>query len=150
MIHEELKQLESIYLQLNDAFYNEDEYKMKILFNEFINNFPQYIKSKDDNISDVFIEHGKIPGRPCSIFLIGGDTLRYNIEGCLRTIWAILESNKYQTFSSHCIEVLYFPQKAFTPTDIGPIQPELKSFSWNIELDILAPAIRRCAMLMCK
>ena len=31
MIHEELKQLESIYLQLNDAFYNEDEYKMKIL-----------------------------------------------------------------------------------------------------------------------
>ena len=35
--YEELKQLESIYLQLNDAFYNEDEYKMKILFNEFIN-----------------------------------------------------------------------------------------------------------------
>ena len=30
----------------------------------------------------------------------------------------ILESNKYQTFSSHCIEVLYFPQKKFTPTDI--------------------------------
>ena len=69
MIHEELKQLESIYLLLNDAFYNEDENKMKILFNEFINNFPQYIKSKNDNISDVFIEHGKIPGRPCSIFL---------------------------------------------------------------------------------
>lgn len=118
MIHEELKQLENIYLLLNDAFYNEDENKMKILFNEFINNFPQYIKSKNDNISDVFIEHGKIPGRPCSIFLIGGDTLRYNIEGCLRTIWVILESNKYQTFSSHCIEVLYFPQKEFTPTDI--------------------------------
>ena len=76
MIHEELKQLENIYLLLNDAFYNEDENKMKILFNEFINNFPQYIKSKNDNISDVFIEHGKIPGRPCSIFLIGGDTLR--------------------------------------------------------------------------
>ena len=36
MIHEELKQLESIYLLLNDAFYNEDENKMKILFNEFI------------------------------------------------------------------------------------------------------------------
>ena len=30
----------------------------------------------------------------------------------------ILESNKYQTFSSNCIEVLYFQLKEFTPTDI--------------------------------
>ncbi len=118
MTHEELKQLESIYLQLNNAYYNGDKYNMKLLFDNFTKQFPQYNLSKQNNIFDVFEEHGEKPGLPCSIYLIEGSTLQYNIEGCLRTIWAILESNKYQTFSSHCIEVLYFPLKAFTPTDV--------------------------------
>ena len=64
------------------------------------------------------MEHSLYPLASCSIDLVYGVELNYNIEGCLRTIWAILESNKYQTFSSHCIEVIYFPQKAFTPTDV--------------------------------
>jgi hypothetical protein len=118
MIHEELKQLESIYLQLNNAYYNGDKYKMKSLFDNFTKQFPQYNLSKQNNIFEVFEEHGEKPGLPCSIYLIEGSTLLYNIEGCIRTIWTILESYKYQTFSSHCIEVLYFPQKEFAPTDI--------------------------------
>ena len=71
------------------------------------------------------MEHSLYPLVSCSIDLVYDAELNYNIEGALRTIGEILESNKYQTFSSHCIEVLYFPQKAFTPTDVlytTPIQ----------------------------
>lgn len=118
MTHGELIQLESIYLQLNNAYYNGDKCNMRILFDNFTKQFPQYNLSKQSNIFEVFKEHGESPGFPCSIYLIDGLTLQYNIEGCLRTIWAILESNKYQTFSSHCIGILYFSPKAFTFTDI--------------------------------
>ena len=54
MIHEELKQLESIYLQLNNAYYNGDKYKMKSLFDNFTKQFPQYNLSKQNNIFEVF------------------------------------------------------------------------------------------------
>lgn len=59
MIHEELKQLESIYLQLNNAYYNGDKYKMKSLFDNFTKQFPQYNLSKQNNIFEVFEEHGE-------------------------------------------------------------------------------------------
>ena len=49
-------------------------------------------------------------------------------EGVL-TIESIFEENKYQTFSSNCIEVLYFPQKAFTPTDILYTTPKQNNYS---------------------
>ena len=78
MIHEELKQLESIYLQLNNAYYNRDKYKMKSLFDNFTKQFPQYNLSKQNNIFEVFEEHGEKPGLPCSIYLIEGSTLLYN------------------------------------------------------------------------
>lgn len=39
MAHENLKQLESIYLQLNNAYYNGDKYNMRLLFKTLQTNF---------------------------------------------------------------------------------------------------------------
>lgn len=118
MTNEKLKQLKGIYLKLNSAYFEKNEHNMKKLFDEYNKQFPQYLQSNHENIREVFTEHGEKADRPCSIYSIYGDALKYNIEGGLRTIWSILESNKYQTFSSHCIQVIYFSQKTFETTDI--------------------------------
>ena len=118
MEKEKLQRLESIYVRMNFAYNQRNENGMRMLFKEFDVSFPEFKNNRWEYINNVFIEHSLYPLASCSIDLIYGVELNYNIEGCLRTIWAILESNKYQTFSSHCIEVLYFPQKAFTPTEV--------------------------------
>ncbi len=94
MTHEELIQLECIYQQLDNAYHNGDKCNMRILFDNFTKHFPQYDLSKQSNIFEVFKENGESPGLPCSIYLIDGLKLQYYIEGCLRTIWVILEFNK--------------------------------------------------------
>lgn len=125
MEKEKLQKLESIYVRLNFAYNQRNENDMRLLFKEFDLSYPEFKNNKWENINKIFKEHSLYPLAPCPIDLVYGAELNYNIEGCLRTIWAILKSNKYQTFSSHSIEVLYFPQKAFTPTDVlytNPIQ----------------------------
>ena len=118
MEEEKLQKLESIYVRMNFAYNQRNENDMRMLFKEFDVSYPEFRNNRWENVNNVFMEHSVYPLASCSIDLVYGAELNYNIEGCLRTIWAILESNKYQTFSSHCIEVLYFPQKKFTPTDI--------------------------------
>ena len=100
------------------AYYQRNENDMRMLFKEFDISYPEFKNNRWVNVNNVFMEHSLYPLASCSIDLVYGIELNYNIKGCLRTIRTILESNKYQTFSSHCIEVLYFPQKAFTPTDV--------------------------------
>ena len=118
MDNERLQKLESIYVQMNFAYNQRNENDMRMLFKKFDISYPEFKNNRWVNVNNVFLEHSLYPLASCSIDLVYGVELNYNIEGCLRTIWAILESNKYQTFSSHCIEVIYFPQKAFTPTDV--------------------------------
>lgn len=118
MDNERLQKLESIYVQMNFAYNQRNENDMRMLFKEFDISYPEFKNNRWVNVNNVFLEHSLYPLASCSIDLVYGVELNYNIEGCLRTIWAILESNKYQTFSSYCIEVIYFPQKAFTPTDV--------------------------------
>ena len=118
MENERLQKLESIYVQMNFAYNMKNENTMKSSVVEFHRYFPDKRPDEDRNIRKVFSEHNETICLPCSIYLIHGDILLYNIQGCLRTIESIFEENKYQTFSSHCIEVLYFPQKEFAPTDI--------------------------------
>ena len=103
---------------MNFAYNQRNENDMRMLFKKFDISYPEFKNNRWVNVNNVFLEHSLYPLASCSIDLVYGVELNYNIEGCLRTIWAILESNKYQTFSSHCIEVIYFPQKAFTPTDV--------------------------------
>lgn len=125
MEKEKLQKLESIYVQLNFAYNQRNENDMRMLFKEFDVSYPEFRNNRWENVNNVFMEHSLYPLASCSIDLVYDAELNYNIEGALRTIGEILESNKYQTFSSHCIEVLYFPQKAFTPTDVlytTPIQ----------------------------
>lgn len=118
MDNERLQKLESIYVQMNFAYNQRNENDMRMLFKKFDISYPEFKNNRWVNVNNVFLEHSLYPLASCSIDLVYGVELNYNIEGCLRTIWTILESNKYQTFSSHCIEVIYFPQKAFTPTDV--------------------------------
>jgi len=118
MDNERLQKLESIYVQMNFAYNQRNENDMRMLFKKFDISYPEFKNNRWVNVNNVLLEHSLYPLASCSIDLVYGVELNYNIEGCLRTIWAILESNKYQTFSSHCIEVIYFPQKAFTPTDV--------------------------------
>lgn len=125
MEKEKLQKLESIYVRMNFAYNQRNENDMRMLFKEFDVSFPEFKNNRWEYVNNVFMEHSLYPLASCPIDLVYGVDLNYNIEGCLRTIWAILESNKYQTFSSHCIEVLYFPQKAFAPIDVlytTPIQ----------------------------
>lgn len=134
MEKEKLQKLESIYVQMNFAYNMKNETTMKASIMEFHRCFPDKRQDEDRNIHKVFSEHNETIGIPCSIYLIHGDILHYNIEGCLRTIETIFEENKYQTFSSHCIEVLYFPQKMFAPSDILytiPIQKNNNSEKLN-------------------
>ena len=144
MEKEKLQKLESIYVQLNFAYNQRNENDMRMLFKEFDVSYPEFRNNRWENVNNVFIEHSLYPLASCSIDLVYGTELDYNIEGCLRTIWAILESNKYQTFSSNCIEVLYFPQKAFTPTDIlytTPIQNNYSEKSNTLKVaDLLSVA----------
>lgn len=118
MEKERLQKLESIYVRMNFAYNQRNENDMRMLFKEFDISYPEFKNNRKDNINNVFMEHSLYPLASRSIDLVYGVELNYNIEGCLRTIWAILKSNKYQTFSSHCIEVLFFPQKVFTPTEV--------------------------------
>ena len=118
MDKERLEKLESIYVQMNFAYNQRNENTMKASIIEFHRCFPDKRQDEDCNIRKVFSEHNETICFPCPIYSIFGDILSYNIEGCLRTIESIFEENKYQTFSPRCIEVLYFPQKAFTPTDV--------------------------------
>lgn len=118
MDNKRLQTLESIYTQMNFAYYTGNENNMKMLFDEFGNQYHEFEYIRKTNINNVFIEHSLLPLASCPIEKVFGVELKYNIEGCLRTIWSILESNKYQTFSYHSIQVIYFPQKAFVSTDI--------------------------------
>ena len=117
MEKEKLQKLESIYVQMNFACNMRNENTMKSSIVEFHRCFPDKRQDEDRNIRKVFLEHNETICLPCSIYSIHGDILLYNIQGCLRTIESVFEENKYQTFSSHCIEVLYFPQKEFAPSD---------------------------------
>lgn len=118
MEKEKLQKLESIYVRMNFAYNMKNENTMKASIMEFHRCFPDKRQDEDCNIRKVFSEHNETICFPCPIYSIFGDILSYNIVGCLRTIESIFEENKYQTFSPRCIEVLYFPQKAFTPTDV--------------------------------
>lgn len=118
MEKERLQKLESIYVRMNFAYNQRNENDMRMLFKEFDISYPEFKNNRRVNVNNVFMEHSLYPLASRSIDLVYGVELNYNIEGCLRTIWAILESNKYQPFSSHCIEVLFFPQKVFTPTEV--------------------------------
>ena len=126
MEKEKLQKLESIHVKLNFAYHSRNENVMKLLFKEFENNYPELGRLRLYNTHCVFSEHS-LPSfySTNTIDNLFGVDLYSNIEGCLRTIESIFEENKYQTFSSHYIEVLYFPQKAFTPIDVlytTPIQ----------------------------
>jgi len=144
MEKEKLQNLESIYVRMNFAYNQRNENDMRMLFKEFDISYPEFKNNRWTNVNNVFMEHSLYSLASCSIDLVYGVELNYNIKGCLRTIWAILESNKYQTFSSHCIEVLYFPQKAFTPTDVlytVPIQNNKSENSNTLKVaDLLSVA----------
>ncbi len=145
MEKEKLQKLESIYVQLNFAYNQRNENDMRMLFKEFDVSYPEFRNNRWENVNNVFIEHSLYPLASCSIDWVYGVELNYNIEGCLRTIWTILESNKYQTFSSHCIEVLYFPQKAFTPTDVlytVPIQNNKSKNSSTLKVSDLLSVVK--------
>ena len=119
MEKEKLQKLESIHVKLNFAYHNRNENVMKLLFKEFEYNYPEFGRLRLYNTHCVFTEHS-LPSFNSinTIDNLFGVDLYCNIEGCLRTIESIFKENKYLTFSSHCIEVLYFPQKEFAPTDI--------------------------------
>ena len=141
MEKEKLQKLESIYVRMNFAYNQRNENDMRMLFKEFDVSFPEFKNNRWKNVNNVFMEHSLYPLASCSIDLVYGIELNYNIEGCLRTIWSILESNKYLTFSSHCIEVLYFPQKAFTPTDILYTQNNNSEKAYTLKVsDLLSVA----------
>ena len=103
MENERLQKLESIYVQMNFAYNQRNEKTMKASIIEFHRCFPDKRQDEDCNIRKVFSEHNETICLPCSIYLIHGNILLYNIQGCLRTIESIFEENKYQTFSSNCI-----------------------------------------------
>ena len=118
MDNKKLQKLESIYVQMTFAYNAQNENEMKKLFNEFGNLYPEFKDNRRRNVNKIFIEHLLWPLASCPIELIFGVELNYNVEGCLRTIEPILRENQYQTFSSQCIQTLYFSQKTFETTDV--------------------------------
>ena len=118
MKKEKLQTLDSIYLEMNIAYYGNDEPKMKKLFNQFEHNYPEYIQQMQCNIISVFKEHQEEPCFPFPIDFMSGYMLRYNIKGCLKTIESMFIINNYQTISSQSIQTLYFPKTPFSPSDI--------------------------------
>lgn len=117
-IEEQIKNnnLDFIYSNLSFAYLNGDADQMRFYFGKFQNDYPEYFGQMDSCVRCVFYENKCMPGERTPIQNIFGNTLKFNIEGCLRAIEKVLDDKSYLPFSLGAIQTLYYPQVSFTPT----------------------------------
>ena len=109
--------LDLIYSNLSFAYLNNDVDQMRFYYGKFQNEYPEYFGQMDSCVRCVFYENKCVPGERTSIQYIFGNTLKFNIEGCLRAIEKVLYDKSYLPFSLGAIQTLYYPKSTFTPTD---------------------------------
>lgn len=110
--------LDLIYSNLSFAYLNGNAEQMRYYFTKFTNEYPEYLGQMENCINCVFYENRCPHGVKDSINNVFGNTLKLNIEGCLRAIEKVLDEKSYHTFSLRAINTIYYPKQQFTLNDI--------------------------------
>lgn len=116
--------LDLIYSNLIFAYYSNNEVAMQNNYDEFQREYPESLGQMESCVLCVFYENNCLPGDKVSIYSIFGSALKFNIEGCLRTIKSILNENNTYSFSLGSIQTIYYPEIPFNRTDVLYSEPE--------------------------